>query len=274
MKIAFICVCYNAYDHLLNYMSSVFSALESCSVVKLDFVVVDNSDDIKQEEVKRIHEKFPSVRYIKSENVGYFPGLKKGLDSINKIDEYEYVVVSNVDLVLSNDFFRSLLLCDPVLSESVGVIAPSILSRKRKADLNPKTILRPSKLSHYKNIWIFKNRFVLGFYWKLSNWKAYVKSKNNKYRDGDSFYSPHGSFIVFTKHYFKKGGGLDYPMFLFGEEDYVAEECLKLQLKVVYLPRLVVFDEDHGSTSKEKIDFLAREHVKSIKYILDTYYER
>ena len=49
-------------------------------------------------------------------------------------------------------------------------------------------------------------------------------------------YAGHGSFIILTKYYLSKVGIVNYPVFLFCEEIYLAEMCRINNLLVRYEP--------------------------------------
>jgi len=271
MKVAIVCVCYNAYDHLLSFTESLKTSFSLSNDVDFTLVVVDNSTNAAEQQVRAaLSEANFKTQYLKSENVGYFPAFKKGTDLLGSLLDFDCIAVSNVDLTVRSDFFEALNVQVQKVSDSVGIIAPAILSKGRGGDLNPKTLFRPTRFSLMKNIFIFKRLWLLKIYRKLSDLK--VKSTIGSLAPGDSFYSPHGSFILFTKQYFARGGSVDYPQFLFGEEDFVAEQCRMVGLKVQYQPSITIVDDDHGSTSREKLEFIANEHVKSLKYIVDTYH--
>ena len=85
-------------------------------------------------------------------------------------------------------------------------------------------------------------------------------------------YAPHGAFIIFTNNYLRSIAKINYPRFLFGEEVFVAEESRLNSLKITYEPNLIIYDNEHGSTSLEKNKFISMEHVKSYDYLLKTYY--
>lgn len=271
MKVAIVCVCYNAYDHLLRFATSLKESLDQSTGVEFTFVVVDNSTiEAHQKVLADISVMGFKTHYLKSGNVGYFPGFKKGAELLGLLTEFDCVAISNVDLTVRADFFDTLKAQISTVSEQVGIIAPAILSKERGGDLNPKTLFRPTRYSLLKNIFIFKRLWLFKIYRKLSDLK--VKSAIGTVAPGGFFYSPHGSFILFTRRYFVQGGSVDYPQFLFGEEDFVAEQCLRIGLKVQYQPSIAIVDDDHGSTSREKLEFIASEHVKSLKYIVDTYH--
>ena len=92
------------------------------------------------------------------------------------------------------------------------------------------------------------------------------------YRTGQEMYAAHGSIMIFTKNYFNLGASIYYPRFLFGEEVFVAEETKLKGLKTVYFSELRIYDNEHGSTSREADHFISKEHVKSYKYLLQNYF--
>ncbi len=158
--------------------------------------------------------------------------------------------------------------------KEIGVVAPSIISNYRQADLNPKIIKKVPKAKFLIFKTIFSNDLLFRIQNKINTYKYRKKRILDKsVYHMKNIYAPHGAFIIFTKEYFDRGGSFDYPIFLFGEEIFVAESCLQLSLHVVYDQELKILDNDHGSTGKEKIAFIRREHKKAIKFILDNYYD-
>jgi GT2 family glycosyltransferase len=268
MRICLVAVNYNSYDLLYEYANSVAASLGN-SAVELDFAVVDNSTVEKPCNVlKKISSLFnENYHYFESENIGYFPAFSYALKKFD-ISKYDFVIVSNVDLRLSVNFFSELTSLS--LDDSIGVVAPAIFSEYRQADLNPKILNRVRKRDLKRNMHIFSLPVLFYLYNRLSVIKA--KRKRNNFFSGEYLYAPHGSMIIFTKSYFDYGGRVDYPRFLFGEEVFVGEECLRLDKKVVYKPELTVFDRDHASTSLESTRFISKEHVKSLKYLINEYF--
>jgi GT2 family glycosyltransferase len=89
---------------------------------------------------------------------------------------------------------------------------------------------------------------------------------------GGTIYAPHGSFLIFSSEYFRAGGSLDFPCFLFGEEVYLAEVLRKLGLDVVYEPSLEVVHQEHKSTKLVKSRELAQAVATAAAYCADTYF--
>lgn len=265
-KVCLVAVCYNSHDDAVRLLSSIEVAFNACSNVELDVLLCDNSTVAPP--VDFISQGYSySFRYLKSDNVGYFPAFAKGLDSLGK--DFDYVIVSNVDLMLAEGFFTTLrALCPP---SDIGVIAPSIWSSHRKADLNPKILQRVSREALSRTKAIFRSPLRFYLYTLLSEIKARYACKVQS--SSDYIYAPHGSLIIFTRAYFVAGARVDYPRFLFGEEVFVGEECLRAGVKVLYAPSIKVCDRDHGSTSLEKRAFIAAEHVKSLDYLINAYFK-
>jgi len=67
--------------------------------------------------------------------------------------------------------------------------------------------------------------------------------------DPTEIYAPHGSFIIFSREYFERGGSLKPGAFLYAEELFVAETCRRLGLKAVYWPVIQVAHDEHVSTA-------------------------
>lgn len=73
-------------------------------------------------------------------------------------------------------------------------------------------------------------------------------------------YGVHGSFMIFKKSFFTKGGSLHFPLHLFGEEIYLAEMAMNLHLSVGYDPGLEIVHYEHRTTGIYK----SRESVKQM----------
>lgn len=270
MRIAIVCVSYNTYDHLRRFAHSLRDSLGGATGVDLKLVVVDNSTIVPDADVLRqIAELLPDSTYLKSENVGYFPGFHRGFQTLAPSD-YDYIAISNVDLVVAPGFLAALRDLPRRPDDRIGMIAPSIISRTRGVDLNPKTLTRPRTASYRRNVFIFQHLLLARAYRGLSRLRA---ARRKPQAAGTTCFAPHGSFMIFTRHYFEAGGRVDYPCFLFAEEDFVGEECRRIQASISYQPSAVIFDSDHASTGRESLSRIAAEHVKSLRYILRTYHE-
>ena len=85
-------------------------------------------------------------------------------------------------------------------------------------------------------------------------------------------YAPFGAYLIFHKTYFIKGGTLQHGAFLFGEEIFVAETSRRLNLKVIFDPRLKVIHREHSSLRKIGSRNAARYAREATHYLADTFF--
>jgi len=273
-KVCLVCVCYNAYDDALRLLNSIEASYQLVESLDLTVVLSDNSTDTSDlSSISEVKFSF-DYKYIKNENIGYFPAFYQGLEASNSdFNQFDYIIVSNVDLQIDASFLNTLI--DYNCPDKIGVIAPQILTTACKIDLNPKISSRPSK---FKLEFL---KFLFGHYklFQLYNFLSTYKYNKQKKQLGaptpiasTTMYAAHGSFIIFTRNYCKQQASLCFPRFLFCEELFVAEELIGAGLKVQHVKKLIIHDNEHGSTSQIHSKFIANEHVKSISYILSKYY--
>lgn len=277
-EILIIAVIYNTYSETINFLKSIES--QNYKFIKVN--LVDNSEIPDSTFEKKLAAFKINIVYLKSpKNLGYFGGAKYGLNVfLEKNDLPKFIIVCNVDVEIKQKGFFEKLSEIQIDSDS-GVIAPAIISKRWKTDSNPKIIARYSRKKMNFFLFISSNRLIHNFYTALSYFKKNLKfissniiaSNRNKSKYANkNIYAPHGSFIIFYKQFFEKGGTLNHISFLFGEEIFIAETARKLDLKVVYKPELIVSDSEHASTgffySKKITDFMKQ----SSKDIISKYY--
>lgn len=268
-------VCYNAHDDALRFLDSVDRAFHNSQGLELDVVLADNSIIAPAMDIASRQYAY-SFKYMKNDNVGYFPAFSKALASLEHgVNNYDFVVVCNVDLVVAEDFFTTLL--SHSLGSETGLIAPGIFSDKDGRDLNPKMMRRPTARKINFMRLVCSNVVLFRWYHKLVSMREQARSRAQQHARemGDSpvvdlpqrpMYGAHGSFMVFTQRYFAKGADVAYPRFLFGEEGFVAEQLRRHGLSIEHVPSARVFDKEHASTSQVKLDFICAEHKKSYDY--------
>lgn len=284
-----VAVTYNSDESALRFVRNV-SAVSKDDCVNI--VVVDNSvRDDSREFFEKLLKICPGTLCVKpAANLGYFGGANHGLQEYLKSGQgFEWVIVSNVDLEFSGDFFNRLREMENV--GGVGVVAPSIWSNKSFRDQNPKMLQRPSKrrMRFYKLI--FRSFITMNIYGLCSllahSMKHWLRlplrlvgarkvhqgpEKKGRPVGGQSIYASQGACVVFSRRYFDSGGSLDYPMFLFYEEVFVAETARRLGLATIYNPALKILHEDHLSTGLFRSRKMGSYVSESINYIVDTYF--
>lgn len=264
MKILFICVNYNSYNELQNYLESIDSAACEANSPTVDVMIADNSSELKDIPCSLYNHIL--VKRKTFPNVGYLGAAQAIINEIDNIEDYDFVVISNVDILMAPDFLIKLE--TKKISEDIAWVATKIWSEDEKRDRNPKVLRRYSKR---------KLQFINLLYrypildWIYTNTMYRRKKIYNPSPECD-LYAGHGSFMLFTRSFFKHYTKIHYPIFLFGEEVFFAELITKAGLRVHYYPDLVVNDMEHVSTGKMKKKFYYKCNKESVDYILKTFY--
>lgn len=280
MNICLIAVCHNTYQQTLKYLFSLDKAIRNTGI-SLDVFLVDNSIEVEIDMVNKIKSLIVDFRihYVASENLGYFPSVIAAIKS-QKIElvSYNFLMISNVDLTVSIDFFSEIKMLP--MDETIGSYAPSIVSKKMNHDQNPKITIRPSRFKLKFNRFLFRSRFTYWFLTRANKLRLKLReirklpnlsSSSSEDRDKRKIYASHGSFFILTHMFLKKVSELNYPVFLFGEEIYIAETSRNLNLDIIYVPNLLVFDSEHASTSKMEIDTYRSYNEKALTYLLEKF---
>lgn len=272
-SLAIFCVTYNSYSELKTYLTSIdVAASKVSSSLSVDVFIVDNTEEcIENVDYMNTFSFIKCVFFPFHKNLGYFGGIKKGMEGVD-VKKYDFVALTNVDLTIAEDAFMNL--SKMMIGEDVGWIATAILSGKEHRDRNPEVLKRYSK--HKLHMLKFKFEYPIVDF--VYNHTFYKRKKFRKKFFAMDIYAGHGSFILLTRAYFEKCGMIDYPVFLFGEELYLAEECRKQSLRVIYRPEICIYDSEHVSTSKLKKSlpfkktFYYQCNSNAIDYILANYY--
>ena len=280
MKVCLIAVCHGSYKESLIFLDSIDESLIGTNI-RLDIFFVENSSQFDEEMISRIRGRGLnySIQYVESENLGYFPSAIAAIKR-NEIvtTDYEYLIISNVDLIISKSFFTSLQ--NIPFSKNVGVYAPAILSNRVNVDRNPKIRERPSANKLRLNLLLFSSApsyafLVLTNYIRLKLRKFLKfgtrKAVSSRQINNTKIYAPHGSFILMTNKFSQSNLILDYPVFLFGEEIYIAETARASNLDIKYAPNLVINDTEHASTSLLNNKNYRSFNAIALAYLLKTF---
>lgn len=265
MKIAIFCVNYNSYDSLHQYLASIDKALEATqSPIELKVIVADNTSPALP--VRYTPRHFTLNVLITGGNKGYFGAVRIAMQQVSPAD-FDYAIISNVDVLISIGFFTQLLE-SKLDTTTVGWIAPEIYSQSLGFDFNPQAI-EPYSLKKLKAL-----RLMFKYPWLLRvKQKLLYKYHDIKDVPSGPIYVGHGSFLILTKSFFIHCGIINYPIFLYGEEIYLAETCKRHHLQVVYEPAIKVIDIGRVSTGKILFRQYCKYNYKAIDYIIKTFYE-
>ena len=244
-RIAIFCVSYHSDKERGAYLTSIEAAAKKAGEeVQVDTFVANNTE---------------------ADNPGYFGAVKKLMQDVN-VAEYDYAIVSNVDLTLAEDFFINLAAYD--CPEDTGWIAPRIWSQLEGRDRNPQRLARPTR----RKMQILKAFYQYPLLDTIYHHTAYRRKKYNTQAEPGTIYAGHGSLIILTKHYLQKCGKIDYPIFLFCEELFLAENCRQAGLTVRYEPSIQVNDKEHVSIGKMPHSVYCQHNLKAMNYIIKKFF--
>jgi GT2 family glycosyltransferase len=263
-QVAIYCVNYKSYNALNNYIASIESAATAVKEsVHVSVFIADNTDN-EYLTIENPSDIITIQAFPFHQNLGYFGAIHKMMEQVAP-ETFDYAIISNVDVIMSDHFFTDLLSLQT--KDDTGWIAPQIYSNLEQRDRNPKIMQRYPK----RKLQILRTLFRFPLLYNLYTHTVYKSKKLVRHEPGEIF-AGHGSFIILTRNYFLRSGIIDYPMFLFCEEIYLGEQCRENGLKVLYEPTIQVSDAEHASTSTFKRSKYCKLNFKAVSYILDTYY--
>ena len=111
-KILFTSVNYNSYNELIDFLDSIELAVAKLisNNFEIDVIIGDNTtQNIKIIDLERYS--LFNVRILNfKQNLGYMGAISKILNQIGfgDVKKYEYIVFSNVDLIIDENFFFNL----------------------------------------------------------------------------------------------------------------------------------------------------------------------
>lgn len=266
-KVVVVVVNYHSADEVVEYLNTI-NPEDGIQVV-----VVDNGDAEKGlSELRLAISVKPFATLLEPRaNLGYMGGARYAYEQLGCEDLFgsaDWFVLSNADVR-----FNARSLVDGLTRIQQGgtgdvplVVAPRIESSLTGRNQNPYLVNRPSRFKYLVLGWIFAFYPLAVAHRLLGIVKQRLSRKVNvANRDLPSIYGGHGSFIIFNRAYFKRGGGLDNGSFLFCEENYVAEEVRRLGGRVTYQDGIVVIHKEHITTgimpSRVMTKYLAKAHL-------------
>jgi GT2 family glycosyltransferase len=275
-----ITVNYKGADATERFLASA-AGLDGISNARL-LVVENGSGDGSAEKlrqaVQQYQNRFKNLELLESSvNRGYFGAARWALDSfLSRGQKADWIILCNNDITFGDRrFLAKLLECDPNRGQ---VIAPAILDRQTGADSNPFLRQRPSpaQLLYYR-FW----QLHYGLMW-IQQWLSpYVRIlrrcvasclQRPSLSQRASIYAPHGAFLIFSRGYFEAGGYIDDGFFLYAEEFSIGEICRRLNLPVVYDPRLCVEHNAHRTTGRMCNRVSYAQSCEGMEYILRKYF--
>ena len=206
-----------------------------------------------------------------TENNYYWGAFNKALSRLPKDFETwpEWIIICNNDIQIDTNFFKKLSKLD---YKKCHIIAPSIISSEKNKDLNPFFEKPFTKIEKLYYALVYLNKYfslIIQFFGSKVNKIRNSFHSNTKIEK--VIYAPHGACMVFSKHFFIKGGYLDTNFKMFGEEISTAEIAKKIGALIIYKPELIVKHFDHNSTKNISWDLLYEISKETYTHLKKTY---
>lgn len=222
-------------------------------------MIVDNSVDFEEtRRLERVAAMDSRIELLLSkENLGYIGAVRLAVSECDSAAAW--TVVCNTDVALADSSaLNNLLACD---TAGIGILAPSVLSQRTGCDQNPFMRKRPSLAEQRRRRAQLANPLAAQASLLVSLAKQTMRrGARGGVAVAADVYAAHGSAFAFSSRYFDSGGGLDHPLFLFGEELFFAESCRRLGLTVRYEPAVKFVHREHANMgvlrSRKILDYM------------------
>lgn len=233
-------------------------------------VVVNNGSDKLQWLQKQIILTGEVMLVNPQKNLGYLGGAAFGLTEFRmQYQMPDKLIVCNTDIAFTSDMILS-----AIEDLKADVIGPAIISSKTKTDQNPFYTVRISKSKMHFLKFIFSFYLFYLVYQSLALAKNVFKKRaiTKQSKEPLKVYAVHGSFMIFNKSYFEKGGSFNFGSFLYGEEIFVAEIARGKNMEVHYNPSIKVVHKEHSTTGTFKKPLHIRFMKQSINYLIKNFF--
>ena len=237
MKFAFIVLNYNDHENTIKYVNQI----QDYEIID-KIIIVDNNSSLKNE-VRLLKElENDKVEVISSEkNGGYASGNNIGLRYLEKIDNYEYVAISNPDVFVDEDTLKKCL--DYIANnKKVAIVAPRMWyangPARRSAWKKRTPIIDIANSTRITELLLYP--FL----------KSGEYTKNDYNQDELKVDCTAGAFFIAKYDSLKKVDFFDENTFLFYEEDILSEKLRQVGLEIHLLPKLKFMHYDSQTIGK------------------------
>ena len=259
----FVIVTYRNAEDLFELDESLRKFVNNYKVIIVNNYMNDETE-------KRIKEIASLLKYdyIKSENRGYGAGNNKGIDYAINNYKFDYLVVSNSDVVIKKfDIIN--------LPKNKAIIGPKITTLNGKLQ-NPYWV-KENKIAQ-KFIYLgLKNKSKVrlnigqGFNKIIREvFLLFNKNKSNPIKT----YAIHGAFVIFTEDVIRKLHPIyDENMFLYYEEALLAKKSKIKKINRYFFPNIQILHKEDGSTKGSNISLNGYAR-NSFIYYYEQYYKK
>lgn len=268
-KIVVLAINYNTPKESRNYIDSI-KKQDMFKKNYIEIYLIDNSNSFSREEIEE-----QNIFYLNPKsNLGYFGAAQYGYQYIcDQNILFDWIIVTNVDLFYKDSNSLDILCELDYRKRNLGVIAPSIMENgidRNPFVLNPYTkkqiIVKKLFFSHFFTYFIYNKLCIM-----KQKIKEIIKKKKVAVSNHMHIYMPYGAQMIFSKLYFEKGCNFSYPIFLYGEELFIGEECLKNKIYIEYINNIKIENIGHVSVSKISKEINRKYQLEAYNYILDRF---
>ena len=250
MRLAYICTNYNNSAETIAAIDSLLAN----SAHEYRCIVIDNRSRGEDADLLRVYaNRHPHAvdAIFNPDNVGYFAGLNVGLEHLKRTaPEFTHAVIGNNDLLFPGDFADTIEHCVGRL-DAYPVVSPSVITTDGRHQ-NPHVT---------DGISVLRERIYDLYYSNyptalLIKWIAKVTRPLTRRRDaerhvgGREIAAGHGSCYLLGPLFFRDFGQLWAPVFLFGEELFLAKQLAESGYRIYFEPTIVVTHASHATVGK------------------------
>lgn len=248
MNFAIVVTNYNNVEHSENLVNN----LHSLGFPLSQLFIVDNASKFEDiDRLRLLSTKYPEINMIfNSENIGYFPGLNIGIRAARASNNFSEILIGNNDILFEELFFSSFDRARLTWSDKF-VISPDIITLDG-VHQNPHVIDSISPIREI--IWdLYYSNFLfsrlIGFFARLT--RRYTSRYDHlEHRIPRYIYQGYGACYILTSKFFESFDELDAPVFLMGEELFLAQQLEGVESSIYYDPSIQINHVDHSSTGK------------------------
>lgn len=256
----FVVLVYRNATDLVEFLQRTKQKVKDYKVV-----VVDSFYDKKtSDEIKKIADIY-DCDFLSVENKGYSYGNNQGIKYASQKYTFSFLVISNPDILIES-YDSSKLIKD-------GITAPKIINAggKHQNPMKPYHSRLSDKMCYIGFTKSNKVALLVGRgINKIYRWVwLFIYELNKNYR---KIYEAHGCFIIISKNALEKLEmcPFDENMFLFSEEEVLAYETKKKNIRIEYNEGVSVFHKEDGSMKLGNISQTS-ENYKSYTYYYENY---
>jgi GT2 family glycosyltransferase len=243
-KVVFVVLVYGNYNDLTKFVESIPLRKEEYFLIVVNSYKDSNSLNVGKTICKEL-----GATFVEVANNGYGAGNNAGLAYALKKLDFDYVFISNPDIEIKNINFNN-------ISEDI-VMGPKVITNTGK-NQNPyyfrKEVLGFKLLKSFAQNGNLKLYYMYLVNNKIS--KSVNKFVYSLYFDNQkAVYALHGSFFGMTRKTLKKMMPIfDEKMFLYSEEDHLAELARYKGIRMIYNEKwMVLHHEDGSGVSNKKV---------------------